>query len=102
MLRLGCLAHLQEPLELEPDEVGRVEGIGGREVGLWAGQVGDLGRVERGGPGMGNGIGGPIVGGARCPQGRSPGQGQGRGRTLSTRPSGLSSVARAMVFTCNV
>ena len=24
------------------------------------------------------------------------------GRTLSTRPSGLSSVARAMVFTCSV
>ena len=41
---------------------------------------------------------GPIVGGARCHQGRSPGERQGRGRTLSTRPSGLSSVARAMVF----
>lgn len=41
MLRLGCLAHLQEPLELEPDEVGRAEGIGGGEEGLWAGQVGE-------------------------------------------------------------
>lgn len=41
MLRLGCPAHLQEPLELEPDEVGRAEGIGGGEEGLWAGQVGE-------------------------------------------------------------
>ena len=38
----------------------------------------------------------------KVPSGAEPGQGQGRGRTLSTRPSGLSSVARAMVFTCNV
>lgn len=32
---------------------------------------------------------------------RDGGAGAG-GRTLSTRPSGLSSVARAMVFTCSV
>lgn len=46
-----------------------------------------------------------VVGGAKYPSehGLRDGVGGGRGgRTLSIRPSGLSSVARAMVFTCSV
>lgn len=42
---------------------------------------------------------GRVSSGAGPQRGRGPGPG---GRTLSTRPSGLSSVARAMVFTCSV
>lgn len=43
-----------------------------------------------------------ACGRGKVPWGQSPGEGLGGGCTLSTRPSGLSSVARAMVFTCNV
>lgn len=45
MLGLGCLAHLQEPSESEPDEEGRVEWIEGKGDEVGAGRR----LVERGG-----------------------------------------------------
>ena len=78
--------------------------------GLWAGQVGDW----RGGAGLVGRLAGTgewdwrsnrVCRRGKVPSGRSPLEGAGGepgGRTLSTRPSGLSSVARAMVFTCSV
>ena len=74
MLRLGCLAHLQEPLELEPDEVGRVEGIGGREAGLRAGQVEDMWKgVDRE---WGMGLAVPLWAGQGAIRGGAPGKGR--------------------------
>lgn len=76
---------------------------------MWAGQVGTRG--ERRGLWEGSGreceVG--LEAEEACGRGkaasgrgfRDVGAGAG-GRTLSTRPSGFSSVARAMVFTCSV
>lgn len=85
-------------------------GMGGRRLGLWAEQVGDWwggeGLMGRGWQEPWNEIGRlkSLWAGQNVFRGGASEKAVGRGgdRTLSTRPSGLSNVARAMVFTCSV